>query len=112
MPSPLAVVRNRYDVGSGNYLDIFCHNVHGLRTKSIEIFNNMYSFDFKMICLMEMLLNESHSSQNFVSGSIYGSDRDCHTKLHGGGVLIAVSEAVFVVKRRSYLECFQECVWV
>jgi hypothetical protein len=29
-----------------------------------------------------------------------------------GGALIAISEAVFGVKRRSDLEYFQECVWI
>jgi hypothetical protein len=43
---------------------------------------------------------------------VYRSARDCHTKLRGGGALIAVAEAVFGVKRRSDLEYFQECVWV
>jgi hypothetical protein len=37
--SSFAVDRNRSNVGSGNYLDIFYQNVHGLATKSVEIFN-------------------------------------------------------------------------
>jgi hypothetical protein len=42
----------------------------------------------------------------------YHSDRGCHTKLSSRRNLIAVSDAVFGVKRRSDLEYFQDCVWV
>jgi hypothetical protein len=42
--------------------------------------------------------------------TLYGSYRDCHTKLCGGGKLISVSEAVFGVKHRFDLEYFQEYV--
>lgn len=38
-------------------------------------------------------------------------DSDCHTKLHGGGLLIAESAAIFGTRRRSDLKYFQECVW-
>jgi hypothetical protein len=37
---------------------------------------------------------------------------DCDTKLHVGGALIAVFEAIFGIKLRSDFEYFQECVWV
>jgi hypothetical protein len=112
--SPLAVVRNRSNVGSGYYLDIFYRNIRGLRTKPIEIFNNVCSFDFKIICLTKTWLNESHYSQNLFPEvcTVHRSDRDCHTKLRGGGALIAVSEADFGVKCRSDLEYFKKCVWV
>jgi hypothetical protein len=98
--SPSAVDRNSSHVSSGNYLDMFYQNVRGLRTKSVEFFN-VCSFDFKIVCLTETWLNESFSSQNFFPEmyTVYRSDRDCHIKLRGGGVLIAVSEAVFGVKR-------------
>jgi hypothetical protein len=43
---------------------------------------------------------------------VYHSDRDCYNKLCGGGVLTAVSDTVFCVKRRSDLEFFQEWVWI
>jgi hypothetical protein len=43
---------------------------------------------------------------------VYHSDRGCHTKLHGRGALIDVSESDFGIKRRSDLEYFQEGVWV
>jgi hypothetical protein len=62
--SPFTVARNRSNVGSGYYLDIFYQNVRGLRTKSIEIFNNVCSYDFKIICLTETWLNEPHCSQD------------------------------------------------
>jgi hypothetical protein len=41
--SPFSVDKNRSNVGSGKYFDIFYKNVCGLRTKPIEIFNNAFS---------------------------------------------------------------------
>jgi hypothetical protein len=112
--SLFAVAINRSNVGSGNYLDIFYQNVRGLKTKSIDTFNNVCSFNFKIASLTEAWLNESHYSQHFFpeAYTVYRSDRDCNTKLSGGETLIAISEAVFGVKRRSDLEYFQACVWV
>lgn len=100
--------------GSGNPLDIFYQNVRGLRTKSVEIFDNVCSSDFKIICLTETWLNESFSNSNFFpeTYSIYRSDRNCLDKLRGGGVLTAVSNTVFGAKRRPDLESFEESVWV
>jgi hypothetical protein len=63
---PSAVDRNRSNTGSGNYLEIFYQNVRDLRKKSVEIFNNVCSPNFKMICVTETWLNESFSSQFFL----------------------------------------------
>ncbi|PNF19791.1 hypothetical protein B7P43_G14658 [Cryptotermes secundus] len=100
-------------VGNGN-LEIFYQNVRGLRTKSTEIFNTVCSFDYEIICLTETWLNESFSTQDFFPGTytVYRSDRDCIDKLRGGGVLTAVSDTVFGIKRRPDLEFFHESVWV
>jgi hypothetical protein len=97
--APDVACRNRSNVGSGNYLDIFYHNIHGLGTKSVDIFN-VCSFDFKIICLTDMWLNESLSSQIFFPKvyAVYHSDRGCHTKLHGGG-------------GGAFNCCFQSCFW-
>jgi hypothetical protein len=107
--SPITVIRNRSNVGSGYYINIFNQNVRGLRTKSTEIFNNVCFYDFKIICLTETWLNESHCSQkNFPElYAVYRSDRDCHTKSRSGGALIAISEADFGVKRRSDMDFFR-----
>lgn len=98
-------------VGNGN-LEIFYQNVRGLRTKSTEIFNTVCSFDYEIICLTETWLNESFSTQDFFPGTytVYRSDRDCIDKLRGGGVLTAVSDTVFGIKRRPDLEFFHESV--
>jgi hypothetical protein len=100
--------------GSGNYVNNFYQNVRGLRTKSVEGFNNACCLNFKIVCLTETWLKKSFSRQNIFSEiyTAYGSDRDCHTKLHGGGASIVVSETVFGAKLRSDLEYFQEYVWV
>jgi hypothetical protein len=86
---------------SGNYFDIFYQNVRDLRAKSIEIFNNVCSLNFKIVCLTEMWVNESFSSQFFFTEMytvrIYHSDRDCHTTVYGGGALTAISEAVLAL---------------
>jgi hypothetical protein len=52
-------------MGSCNYLDIFYQNVQSLRTKSVDIFNNVCSLDFKIVCLTESWQNELFSSQHF-----------------------------------------------
>jgi hypothetical protein len=74
----------------------------------------MFSLNFKIVCLTEKRLNESFSSQNCIPAiyTVYRCDRYCHTKLRGGGALIAVSESVFGARRRSDFEYFHECVWV
>jgi hypothetical protein len=70
--------------------------------------------EFSFLCLTEAWLKKSFSSQNIFPEiyTAYGSDRDCHTKLGGGGASIAVSETVFGAKIKSDAEYFQECVWV
>jgi hypothetical protein len=52
-------------MGSGNDLEIFYKNVRGLRTKSVDIFNNVCSLDYKIKCLTETWPNESFSNQIF-----------------------------------------------
>jgi hypothetical protein len=44
MAASSAVDRNRSNMGSGNYLDIFYQNVRPLRTKPVEIFNMCSQF--------------------------------------------------------------------
>jgi hypothetical protein len=63
--------RNRSNGGSGNYLDFFNENVSCLRSKFIEIINNMCSLDFKIMRLMETWLNQSHSTQIFSRYLLY-----------------------------------------
>ncbi|PNF38084.1 hypothetical protein B7P43_G16078 [Cryptotermes secundus] len=64
--------------GSGSCIYIFYQNVRGLRTKSVEICNNVCSFDFRVICLTETWLNDSFSSSNLFPDTyaVYRSDRD------------------------------------
>jgi hypothetical protein len=72
------------------------------------------SLDFKIIFLTETWLNESFSTHNFFPEpyTIYISDRDCHDKLRCGGVLTAVTDTIFGVKRRPDLDFFFNLVWV
>jgi hypothetical protein len=71
------------------------------------------SFNFRILCLTETWLNESHYN-TFLPEiyTAYRSDRGCRTKLRGGGELVAVSEAVVGVKQKFKLEYFQECLYV
>jgi hypothetical protein len=48
--SPFGVDRDNLNMGSGNYLDISCQYFRGLTTKSVDIFNNVCSSDFIIIC--------------------------------------------------------------
>jgi hypothetical protein len=94
-------------VGSSNF-EIFYQNVRGLRTKSTERFNTVCSLHYEIICLTETRLNKSFSTHNYFPGTYtaYRSDRDCLDKSRGGGVLTAVSDTVFGIKRRPDLEFF------
>jgi hypothetical protein len=91
---------------SGKYLDIFYQNVRVLKTKYVKI--NMCALNFKIIRLTETWLYKCFYSQIPPPpiNTVYRSDRDCHTKLRGGRVLIAVCEAVFGAKHRYDLEHF------
>jgi hypothetical protein len=62
---------------SYNYLEIFYKNVRGLWTKSSKIYDNVCSYDFKIICLTETWLNESFINQNLLpeSHTAYCADR-------------------------------------
>jgi hypothetical protein len=94
--------------------DIYYQNVRGLRTKQVELFDNVWSMDHKIICLTETWLNDMCYDHNlFPDGyTVLRSDRVCTYKTRGGGVLIALSPKVRSYKRRCDLEFLDECVWV
>jgi hypothetical protein len=81
---------------------------------NLSNFLTRYHFDFKIICLTEAWLNDFSSSLSFFPEmcTVNRAHTVCDSKLCSGGVLIALSEAVFGAKHRSDLECFDECVWV
>jgi hypothetical protein len=78
-----AVDINKSNISSGCYLDISYQNVKGLRTKSVENFNNVCSFNFEIICLMETWLNEFFFSHIYPPQkfTLYIVLTDCHRKL-------------------------------
>jgi hypothetical protein len=110
--SPSTSKSDRLQMGSSNCLQIFYQNARGLRTKSVKIFN-VSSLDYKIICLTETWLSASFSTHKFFpeTYTVYRSDRYFHDKLRGG-VLTAVSNIFFGVKRRPDLDFFHESVWV
>jgi hypothetical protein len=95
-------------------LEIFYQNVRDLRTKQTELFDNVCSMDFQIICLTETWLNDMCFDQKLFPDSytIFRSDRVNSTKYRGGGVLTAVSFRVRSFKRRYDLQFYEECVSV
>jgi hypothetical protein len=103
------------DTQSKTTFKILYQNVRGLRTKQTELFDNVCSMDFQIICLTETWLNDVFRSQTTVfpnSFTIFRSDRVSSTKSSGGCVLIAISFRVRTFKRKYDLQLYEECVWV
>jgi hypothetical protein len=97
-----------------NCFDIHYQNVRGLRTKQLELYDNVCSTDHNIICLTETWLNHlcyNHSSLHDCY-TVFCSDRDCVQKTRGGGVLTAVSSSAHSCKCRCHLESWDECVWI
>jgi hypothetical protein len=98
----------------GKCFHIYYQNVTGLRTKQLELFENVCSTDYSIICLTETWLNDLCYDHNLFPDcySVFCSDRAFVNKTCGGGVLIALSSRVHSYKRRYDLEFYDECVWV
>jgi hypothetical protein len=81
-------------------MDIFYKNVRGLRAESSEIYDNVCSSDFKIICLTETWLSKSFINQNLFpqAYTVYNVDRVYNSIQHGGGTLITISDTVMDVK--------------
>lgn len=87
-------------------LNIYYQNVRGLRTKTIDLFNNVICNDFDIIIFTETWLNSSvFDSELFDSRYVvYRRDRESsgfHSKKDGGGVLVAVSARFQSVRLKS-----------
>jgi hypothetical protein len=97
-----------------NSLDIYYQNLKGLRTKQLEVYDNVWSMNHNIICLTETWLFDMCYDRNlFPDGhGVFCSDRVCTNKTSGGGVLIALSPRVHSCKRRCDLESFDKRVWV
>jgi hypothetical protein len=94
--------------------DIYYQNVSGLRTKQLELYDNVWSTNHNIIWLIETWLNDMCYDHNlFPDGyTVFRSDRVCTNKKNEGGVFFALSPRVLSCKRRRDLESFDECVWV
>jgi hypothetical protein len=92
------------------HLDIYYQNVRGLRTKASELFTNVHSSDFPVICLTETWLNGLCYNQNLFPGTylVYRVDRVSTVKSRGGGALIAISYNVSGIVHRADLELVEE----
>jgi hypothetical protein len=94
--------------------DIYYQNVRGLRTKQFELYSNVCSTDYNILCLTETWLNDLCFDHNLFPDSykVLRSDRVSANKTRGGGVLTALSSRTRSFKRRYDLESYDECVWV
>lgn len=94
--------------------DIYYQNVRGLRTKQFELYSNVCSTDYNILCLTETWLNDMCLDHNLFPDSytVLRSDRMSANKTRGGGVLTALSSKIRSFKRRCDLESYNECVWV
>jgi hypothetical protein len=102
------------DTQSETSFEIFYQNIRSLRTKQTELFDDVISMDFQIICLTETWLNDMCFDHKLFPDSftIFRSYRVSSSKSRGGGVLIAVSSRFRAFKRRDDLQFYEECVWV
>jgi hypothetical protein len=86
----------------GNCVGIYYQHVRGLRTKQLEIYDNVCATDFNIICLTETCLNDSCYDHNlFPNGyTLYQSDWPYTNKARGGGVLTAIASSLGSSSRR------------
>jgi hypothetical protein len=95
----------------GKSFDIYYQNVRGLRTKQLELYDDVCSADYNIICLTETWLNDLCYDHNLFPDcyTVLRSDRVPVNKTRGGGVLIALSSKVRFYKRWCDLEFCEEC---
>lgn len=94
----------------------YYQNVRGLRTKTLDLFNNVVCNNYDVVILSETWLNSSvFDSELFDSRYVvYRRDRETsgfHSAKNGGGVLIAVTKR-FSSRRLSQFESKCEDLWV
>jgi hypothetical protein len=94
--------------------EIFYQNVRGLTTKQTELFDNVCSMDFLIICLSEAWLNDMcfNSKQLPDSFITFCFDRVSSTKSGGGSVVIVISSRVCTCKHKYDLQFYEECMSV
>lgn len=97
-------------------LTCYYQNVRGLRSKTNEIYKNICSNDFDVICLVETWLDGSiHDNEIFNDNyTVFRRDRDMHTsqKSYGGGSVIAISNRFNVFEQRNWSCKNVEDVWI
>lgn len=85
---------NNHGHVSGSKLNIFYQNVRGIRTKCLELYNNILSSDYDIMCITETWLQSDISDSEFCDSryDIFRCDRDLDStnKVTGGGVMVCV----------------------
>lgn len=97
-------------------IQLYYQNVRGLRSKTVEFFNNILCNNFDVIVLSETWLNGSVFDSELFDKRyvVYRRDRETsgfHPKKDAGGVLIAVSKLI-PSRRLQALESNCEDLWV
>lgn len=95
---------------------MYYQNVRGLRSKTIDFFNNIVCNDYDVIVLSETWLNNSIFDLELFDNRyiVYRRDRETtgfHSFKNGGGVLIAVAKHL-KSKRLCHLESRCEDIWI
>lgn len=99
-----------------NGLNVYYQNVRGLRTKVVDLYNNVVCSNFDMVVLTETWLNSGIQDAELFDNRyiVYRRDREnsgFHSKKNGGGVLIAVTKNL----SSKRLQCFEsncEDLWI
>lgn len=96
-------------------MKIFYQNVNRIRSKLQQLYINILSEDYDVICLCETSLDSSFSNSKFVDDryTVFRRDRETtgSSKKSGGGVLIALKKNLFAVRRTEF-ESSLEDLWI
>lgn len=91
-------------------LNIFYHNVRGLRTKTKQFYLNVLNNNYDIICLTETWLIKGIFDEELFDSryNVYRKDRDYHNLEmdKGGGTLIAIRRDISVDIRNVHLPAF------
>lgn len=101
---------------STNALKVFYQNVRGLRTKCVELFNNILLYDYDIILITETWLQNDILDSELCDGryDVFRSDRDIPNniagKQGGGGVLCCVRRELCAVLQADWMTSDFEAV--
>ncbi|KAL0808935.1 hypothetical protein ABMA28_012596 [Loxostege sticticalis] len=87
-------------------IEIFYQNVNRIRSKTKEVYLNILSNNYDIICLTETNLNDSVFDSEFMDSryNVFRRDRSstCIKKVDGGGVLVGVKKGINIMRRYDW----------